>query len=59
MPGVRLVSLQRGVPSGALACERIQFPLTDLGDDVDKEGGAFMDKAAIMRNLDLVIVKPQ
>jgi Flp pilus assembly protein TadD len=55
VPGVRLVRLQRGVPSEALACERIQFPLTDLGDDVDKEGGAFMDTAAIMRNLDLVI----
>ena len=29
--------------------------MIDLGDDVDRQAGAFMDTAAILRNLDLVI----
>ena len=32
-----------------------RFQLVDLGDDVDRQHGAFMDTAAIIQNLDLVI----
>jgi tetratricopeptide (TPR) repeat protein len=31
------------------------FPVLDLGHDLDESSGAFMDTAAVMRNLDLVI----
>ncbi len=48
-PDVTLVSLQRG---GDLA--EASFPVTDLGD-FDGEVGAFMDTAAVMMSLDLVL----
>jgi tetratricopeptide (TPR) repeat protein len=41
LPGVRLLSLQKG--------------LGDLGSRIDEIAGPFMDTAAIMQNLDLVI----
>lgn len=52
--GVRLISLQR-----AAGCEQLpllagRFAVTDLGEDVDREA-AFVDTAAIIANLDLVI----
>src|SRR5262249_38603289 len=31
------------------------FPVTDLGSRLDETGGAFMDTAAVMKNLDLVV----
>jgi tetratricopeptide (TPR) repeat protein len=49
IPGIRLISLQKDpgpVPAG-LMLERF--------DDFDQEGGAFLDTAAIIENLDLVI----
>ncbi len=54
MPGVRLVSLQKG--EGARQVERLErpFPLAQF-DDLDSTGGAFMDTAGILANLDLVI----
>src|SRR5208337_2376645 len=55
IPGVRLVSLQKGGGREELAQARGRFPVVDLGDEVDQSGGAFMDTAAIMMNLDLVI----
>ena len=53
IPGVRLISLQKDgqqelMTGGGSA-------IMDLGDAVDAEYGAFMDTAAIMKNLDLVI----
>jgi tetratricopeptide (TPR) repeat protein len=54
IPGVRLISLQKGAGQAELAAAGIQFPITDLGD-FDTARGAFMDTAAIMKNLDLVI----
>jgi Tfp pilus assembly protein PilF len=55
IPGVRLISLQRGFGSEQLAAVREQFPIVDLGQEIDKLNGPFIDTAAIMRNLDLVI----
>ena len=49
--GVRLVSLQKG--PGTEQLQR-RFPIFDLGDRLDA-GGAFLDTAAVMMNLDLVI----
>ncbi len=54
LPGVQLVNLQKGAGERELApgyAYRIAF----LGDEVDRDHGAFMDTAAIMRNLNLVI----
>ncbi|HQU46137.1 MAG TPA: tetratricopeptide repeat protein, partial [Pirellulales bacterium] len=54
IPGVQLVSLQKGFGSEQLAELGRKFPVVDLGP-LDEEAGAFMDTAAIMQNLDLVI----
>jgi tetratricopeptide (TPR) repeat protein len=51
LPGVRLISLQKERHELAGA----GFPIFDPGEDVDTAHGAFMDTAAIMTNLDLVI----
>lgn len=53
VPGVRLISLQRGFGTEQLSAA--SFPVHDLGDAVDRASGPFMDTAAILRNLDLVI----
>lgn len=55
IPGVELVSLQSGFGTEQLKDWRGQKPVTLLGNEVDKTSGAFMDTAAIMRQLDLVI----
>ena len=55
IPGVRLISLQKGSGREELTQERERFPVLDLGNEVDQEAGAFMDTAAILMNLDLVI----
>ena len=55
IPGVRLMSLQKGAGREELAQAREHFPIVDLGEEVDQANGAFVDTAAIMRNLDLVI----
>ncbi len=54
IPGVRLISLQKGPGLAQLdeiagAFELVQF------DDLDTAHGAFMDTAALMRSLDLVV----
>jgi len=54
LPGVTLVNLQRGAKQ-ELAAASGDLPIVDLGEHVDQENGAFMDTAAIMQNLDLVI----
>jgi tetratricopeptide (TPR) repeat protein len=53
--GVQLISLQKGPGVEQLAAWRGQNAPTALGDHFDEAAGAFMDTAAIMRNLDLVI----
>jgi Flp pilus assembly protein TadD len=53
VPSVQLFSLQRGAGSEQL--DGCPFPVTDLGRWQDKDGRAFLDTAAVMRNLDLVV----
>ena len=45
----------KGAGAGGLAVAVECFPLLDPGDELDEAHGAFMDTAAIMMNLDLVI----
>jgi len=54
-PNVELFSLQRGYGAEQMAAIAGQFTVRDLGEDVDRRHGPFMDTAAVMRNLDLVI----
>lgn len=55
IPGVEWFSLQSGFGVEQMAAWRGSKPLHAFGDDLDKTSGAFMDTAAIMRRLDLVI----
>jgi tetratricopeptide (TPR) repeat protein len=55
LPGVRLISLQKGGGLDQLAAVAAEFPVTAFGDEVDQAAGAFMDTAAILQNLHLVI----
>jgi tetratricopeptide (TPR) repeat protein len=55
LPGVQLVSLQHGPASEQLRAVAGRWPVTDLGGRLDEEAGPFMDRAAVMRNLDLVV----
>jgi tetratricopeptide (TPR) repeat protein len=55
MPGVQLISLQKGPGTEQLSARTDQFPVLDLGSRLDEVSGAFMDTAAVMKNLDLVI----
>ena len=55
VPGVRLVNLQKGPGVEQLAAVAKAWPIVDFGDSLDTANGAFMDTAAIMKNLDLVI----
>jgi tetratricopeptide (TPR) repeat protein len=55
LPNVSLISLQAGVGREQLDSVRAQFPVTDFGAGLDRDSGAFMDTAAIMKHLDLVI----
>jgi tetratricopeptide (TPR) repeat protein len=55
VPGVRLISLQKGPGTEQLGGQAAGFPVMVLEDEVDPPGRAFADTAAIMRHLDLVI----
>ncbi|MFM8953727.1 MAG: tetratricopeptide repeat protein [Planctomycetaceae bacterium] len=57
VPGVTLVSLQQGAGQGWLAdpATRPAFPIVDPGPEVDTTAGGFMDTAALMQGLDLVV----
>jgi hypothetical protein len=55
LPGVRLISLQKGADTSALADVPGGSRLIDFGDAVDTTNGPFMDTAAIMKTIDLVI----
>lgn len=55
LPGIRLISLQKG-----FGCEQIpgasdRVSVVDFGAAIDEGTGNFMDTAAIMKSLDLVI----
>jgi tetratricopeptide (TPR) repeat protein len=53
IPGVRLISLQKG--AGVEDIPAAGFQVETLGDSFDEGGGAFLDSAAVMMNLDLVV----
>jgi hypothetical protein len=55
LPGVELVNLQKGAGREQLAEATHTFRVRDLGPHVDEAHGAFVDTAAIMTNLDLVV----
>lgn len=55
VPGVRLISLQKGDGRGQLQPGSQDLPLEVLGDDFDIGPQAFLDSAAVMSHLDLVI----
>jgi len=54
IPGVRLINLQKGLGSEQIAAERARISLVDFGERLDAQA-AFIDTAALMMNLDLVI----
>ena len=53
VPGVQLLSLQRGFGKEQLADAK--FAITDLAAMQEERGGDFLDTAALVKNLDLVI----
>ena len=53
LPGVRLISLQKG--SGSEQIAKVDFPVLDLSSRLDETTGPFLDTAAVIRNLDLVV----
>jgi ADP-heptose:LPS heptosyltransferase len=53
--GVRLVSLQKGVGVEQLADVRDRFAVVDFTDELDQQSGPFVDTAAVMKSLDLVV----
>lgn len=55
LEGVRLFSLQKGPGIEQLRAAGDRFPIIDLGQRLDETAGAFMDTAAVMQNLDLVV----
>jgi tetratricopeptide (TPR) repeat protein len=55
VPGVRLVSLQKGPGAEQLRTVAGHWPVTDLGPRLDEQAGPFIDTAAVMKNLDLVV----
>ena len=55
LPGVRLISLQKGFGVEQLRPFAVRFPVTELSGPLDEANGAFTDTAAVLKNLDLVI----
>jgi tetratricopeptide (TPR) repeat protein len=53
--GIRLYSLQKGPGTEQLRTFGGRFPVTDLGTSLDQNTGAFVETAAVLKNLDLVI----
>jgi tetratricopeptide (TPR) repeat protein len=55
IPGVRLISLQKDAGAGQPEDPASGMPLESLGDSFDSGPQAFLDSAAVMMHLDLVI----
>ena len=53
--GVRLFSLQKGTGREQLPAVASYLPVIDLAHRLDETTGGFMDTAAVMKNLDLVV----
>jgi hypothetical protein len=54
-PHTRLISLQKGPGSEQLGAGLHRFEVVDLGDALDTAASRFMDSAAVMHSLDLVV----
>ena len=54
IPGIRLISLQQGPGKSQIETIDGRGTILDLGDDIDQDG-AFLDSAAILHNVDLMI----
>ncbi len=55
VPGVRLFSLQKGAGAEQLGRLGGRFAVTDLGSRLDETAGPFLDSAAVLTNLDLLV----
>lgn len=55
IPGVRLISLQKGHGTEQIGRLPRVWPLFDLDRQMDQARGGFMDTAAVLANLDLVV----
>lgn len=55
LEGVSLVSLQKGSGREPIEALEKRFTVLDLGDELDASDGAFVDTAAVMQSLDLVV----
>jgi Tfp pilus assembly protein PilF len=55
VPGVQLFGLQKGPGREQIEVTKDRLRLVDLGAHIDVDTGPFLDTAAIMQNLDLVI----
>jgi tetratricopeptide (TPR) repeat protein len=53
--GLRLFALQKGTGREQVSGVLADFHVTDLGGRLDESAGAFMDTAAVMMSLDLVV----
>jgi tetratricopeptide (TPR) repeat protein len=54
LPGIRLISLQQGPGCSQIRDVNWRDRILALGDDIDRDG-AFLDSAAILANVDLMI----
>jgi hypothetical protein len=55
VPGVHLISLQKNLGTEQVRAANDRFPVLSLGNLLDEASGPFMDTAAVIANLDLVI----
>jgi tetratricopeptide (TPR) repeat protein len=55
IPGISLISLQKGATAAEFAGCNARVTVLVPGPDIDSTNGAFVDTAAIMTNLDLII----
>jgi tetratricopeptide (TPR) repeat protein len=55
IPGVRLIALQKGAGSEQIAEVPFRDRIETLGKDFDAGGDAFIDTAAVMMSLDLIV----
>lgn len=53
LPGIQLIGLQKG--NGTEQIKQVDFEVIDFGAELDEVHGPFMDTAALIHNLDLVI----
>ena len=53
LPNTTLISLQKG--AGRSEIGNVDFPILDMSDEMDEGEGAFLDTAAIMQSLTMII----